>query len=82
MPGSRAQREEIIELIAAGDLGRLHRRALKEPGGQRCTQINNQLADGHAAARAGATVAEHTQWQVLQRKIGVTIGRRDPAAAM
>ncbi len=82
LAGSGTQCKKIIELVAAGNLGNLGGRCLKHPGLCCCAQIENPVAYGHSATRAGLAMAEHAQRQVLQREIGMPVGRFDPATTI
>ncbi|MNR52913.1 hypothetical protein D3C85_1728350 [compost metagenome] len=75
------QFEERIELTATGGFDRCLRRTVEQAGIERCLQIENMFADGHAAAWRRTLHAEHAQRQVLQGEIRMAVGGSDPAAS-
>ncbi len=82
----RAQRHQRVEAGAGGRLGRGRGGPGEQPGLACRAQVENRVADRDAAARqsirhGAAGRAEHPEGQVLQRKLGVPVGRGDPALA-
>ncbi|MCY1336769.1 hypothetical protein D9M69_225820 [compost metagenome] len=80
--GGGAQGEEGVQAVAAGGLGGFARFTAEQAGIAGRLQVEDGVADGHAAARRGAGRAEDAQRQVLQGEIGVAVGGGDPAAAV
>ena len=81
-----AQRHQRVEAARRRPPRPRSRPAREQPGVVRRAQVENLVADRDAAARPrirhGATGrAEHPEGQVLQRKLGVPVGRGDPALA-
>lgn len=79
--GRLAEGEEGVQRAAAGGFGGFAGGTLEQPGGQRRVQVEDRVADGHAATRAQAGTAEDAQRQVLQGKVGMPIGGGDPATS-
>jgi hypothetical protein len=82
-PGIRAQEHEGVQRVLRRHLAMGARHALQQgsPGGQR-RQIDDLVANGHAAAQRVLVgpVAELGKRQVLDRELGVAVGRGQPAA--
>jgi len=85
-PRRGAQCHQRVEAGARGRFRRGRRRAGKQPGLKRGAQVENHVADRDPAARLRIRHgcpgrAEHPERQVLQRKLGMAVGRGDPALA-
>src|SRR5262249_2649848 len=75
-----AEREQRVERRAVSGLGGYRRQPLEQAERERCGEVEDVVPDRHAAAGGAARRGEHAQRQVLDRKVGVLIGRGDPTA--
>src|SRR5579871_6842400 len=74
-----AKRHQRVQRRAGRRLGRAARFAGKQPRFERSGDVKDHIADRDAAAGRAAGRAEHSERQVLDRKLAVAIGRSHPA---
>src|SRR5262249_49332587 len=75
-----AEREQRVERPAGSGLGGARRQAFEQAEFECRGEIEDLIADGEAAAGGATRHAEYAERQVLDRKVGVPIGRGDPTA--
>src|SRR5262247_2557372 len=78
--GLAAEREQRVERRAASGLGGARRHPIEQAELERRREIEDVVPDRDAAAGSAAWRGEHAERQVLDRKVGVLMGRGDPAA--
>jgi hypothetical protein len=76
-----AEREQRVERRAASGLGGSRGEPVEQAEFERRGEIEDVVPDRNAAAGSAARRDEHAEGQVLDRKVGVLIGRGDPAAS-
>ena len=84
-PGRAAQRKEVVQHAAAAGARRVQGQALQRGGLTQRRQVQDLVANRHAAAKgfAAAGAAEYAERQVLDREIGAgLVGRGQPAARL
>src|SRR5262249_26221792 len=75
-----AEREQRVERRAAGSLGGSRGEPVEQAELERRGEVEGVVPDRDAATGSAARRGEHTERQVLDREVGVLIGRGDPAA--
>src|SRR5262245_56118565 len=75
-----AEREQRVERRAGSGLGGACRLPIEQAELERRGEIEDVVPDRDAAAGSAARRAEHAERQVLDREVGVLMGRGDPAA--
>ena len=75
-----AEREQRVERRARRRLRRLGGSAVEQAELERGREIEDLVADRDAAARRASRRREHAERQVLDREVGMIVGRGDPAA--
>jgi len=75
-----AEREQRVERCAASGLGGSRGEPLEQAELERRGEVEDVVPNRNAAAGGAARRCEHAERQVLNRKVGMLIGRGDPAA--
>src|SRR5262249_56214954 len=75
-----AEGEERVEGRATSGLGGARRYPIEQAEFERRGEIEDIVPDRDAAAGDAARRGEHAERQVLDRKVGVLMGRGEPAA--
>ena len=75
-----AEREQRVEGCAASGLGGPRGESIEQAELERGGEVEDLVPDRDAAAGSALRRREDAQRQVLDRKVGVLIGRGDPAA--
>ncbi len=76
-----AEREQRVERGAGGGARGVGGEAGEQPELERRREVEDLVTDGDAAARRSAGRSEHAERQVLDREVGMPLGRGHPAAA-